>query len=452
LPEIDFKKLTEPLSAADPCGPDLDFEGDDDYLDLLANAEMALPSTFFMSEEEGGRPYDLSKIDIDQNVQKIVQLLGRTRDLRLFILLARFLVFNRDLRGFLGSLETIASFLSDYWDSLHPRAEGEGLTARRMALSMLDLPTVSLPLQYVPLCSSRRSGMITYRAYAIARGVEAARPGESVLTAGAILQALRDTDAAEIEPIAVRFANLPALLERIRTTCLEKGGVEAMPSFDKHVMATTKEINDLINLVVVPETGVPLGQATATGANETDIDLPAGRAPAGAIKNAVEMRSALDAVATYFRAFEPSSAVLPLVVQAQQLHGKSFLEAISVLVPDLAPQVAYPIGGNQFFPLPIERLSTIMPTGEASEEAPSIGGDGHAGLPTDAARPQPLLSSRAQALAQLDAVIGYLRMAEPSSPLPFLLSRATSLADKDFLSVLKSLLPENSLRVRGTDI
>ena len=41
----------------------------------------------------------------------------------------------------------------------------------------------------------------------------------------------------------------------------------------------------------------------------------------------------------------------------------------------------------------------------------------------------------------LEQVGHYFRMAEPSSPIPFLTDRARDLAQRDFLSVLKALLP-----------
>jgi len=37
-------------------------------------------------------------------------------------------------------------------------------------------------------------------------------------------------------------------------------------------------------------------------------------------------------------------------------------------------------------------------------------------------------------------------MAEPSSPIPFLTDRARDLAQRDFLSVLKALLPADTLK------
>jgi type VI secretion system protein ImpA len=38
--------LTAPLAGADPCGPDLDAEGDPGYLNFFAQAELILPSSY----------------------------------------------------------------------------------------------------------------------------------------------------------------------------------------------------------------------------------------------------------------------------------------------------------------------------------------------------------------------------------------------------------------------
>ena len=54
--------------------------------------------------------------------------------------------------------------------------------------------------------------------------------------------------------------------------------------------------------------------------------------------------------------------------------------------------------------------------------------------------------SRAEVLAILEQVGNYFRTAEPSSPIPFLTDRARDLAQRDFLSVLKALLPPKSLK------
>jgi type VI secretion system protein ImpA len=56
------------------------------------------------------------------------------------------------------------------------------------------------------------------------------------------------------------------------------------------------------------------------------------------------------------------------------------------------------------------------------------------------------IQNRSQALALLEQVGNYLRSAEPSSPIPYLVDRARDLAHRDFLSVLKALLPTDSLK------
>jgi type VI secretion system protein ImpA len=46
----------------------------------------------------------------------------------------------------------------------------------------------------------------------------------------------------------------------------------------------------------------------------------------------------------------------------------------------------------------------------------------------------------------LEQVGNYVRSAEPSSPIPYLVDRVRDLAHRDFLSLLKALLPTDSLK------
>jgi type VI secretion system protein ImpA len=54
--------------------------------------------------------------------------------------------------------------------------------------------------------------------------------------------------------------------------------------------------------------------------------------------------------------------------------------------------------------------------------------------------------TRADAVALMTQVAAYYGRTEPSSPIPFLIERARALAGRDFLSILKDILPENTLR------
>jgi type VI secretion system protein ImpA len=162
--------------------------------------------------------------------------------------------------------------------------------------------------------------------------------------------------------------------------------------------------------------------------------------PAGAVASTRDVADALAAIADYFSRREPSSPALLLVRQAEQLMGKSFLEVMRVLVPNHMEQAAVQIGKDrQIFDLPIERLSAFaeapqLPEEEASETE---------GQPA----PRRLeAKTRGDAIRLLEQIGTYYRIAEPSSPVPFLTDRARSFAERDFLSLLKELLPEGAFK------
>ena len=54
-------------------------------------------------------------------------------------------------------------------------------------------------------------------------------------------------------------------------------------------------------------------------------------------------------------------------------------------------------------------------------------------------------SSRAAALALIDAVSLHMQRAEPSSPVPYLLERAKNLASRDFVSLLHDVLSDEAI-------
>ncbi len=188
MPGIDVAALASSLSENDSCGPDLDSQGDEEFLNFVTITEGLLPSEFFRD----GAPFDASTIGVDGQISRMAPLLGRTRDIRLLSLLARFLVLDRDLARFAGVIEAISRLLEVYWNEVHPREERESFSLRAAAIATLDEPTVCIPLQYMPLCEDRRFGIISFRTRMYAVGEAKPREGETALPA--ILQALQESD------------------------------------------------------------------------------------------------------------------------------------------------------------------------------------------------------------------------------------------------------------------
>ena len=202
-PDPAVAALCAPLAGEAPYGPDLDFDGDGDYLNFFAQAEGILPSSFFSAED--GKPFDRTAVDINGQLELVKPLLGRTRDLRLLIMQARLQVLNRDLAGFAVSVAAAAELLANSWDQVHPRCPGSDLTARSITVAGLDVPTVVFPLQYTPLFDARRIGMVTYRALMIAGDEVKPRGGEQKLATAAIIEARGDADPAETSRPSARM-------------------------------------------------------------------------------------------------------------------------------------------------------------------------------------------------------------------------------------------------------
>ena len=158
---------------------------------------------------------------------------------------------------------------------------------------------------------------------------------------------------------------------------------------------------------------------------------------AGKVASAAAAAAALDAVAGFFAKSDPSNPALLLVRQAQQMMGKSFVEMMRILVPAHIDTAAIQIGRERSFDLPIAQMADLL--GEAeSLPVPEIE---HQNFAFKA-------ENRGQALALLDNVAGFFRQAEPSNPVPLLMEKAREMAQRDFISVLREVLPDGALKDR----
>jgi type VI secretion system protein ImpA len=222
-------------------------------------------------------------------------------------------------------------------------------------------------------------------------------------------------------------AMLKTSLARIRNIFMMQGassGLENLPA-----------LVDKIQLLVDPQAAI---REETVDVAEGDV-APAGDAPA----SLADAQQALAAIAEYYSRLEPSSPTLPLVRQAHQLIGKSFFEVMSILVPQQMEKAAFQIGADQFFELPVNKLSKLPEGTAALEISTSSSGSGGS--------PQYRVDSRTQAIALLEQVQRFFRHSEPSSPVPMLCDRARALAERDFMGVLREVLPKAALKTFGAE-
>jgi len=414
----------DPISADAPCGPDLDLEGDPDFLNFMAATEGQLPASFFS--------FDRKSIDFPAAFAAAEPLLKRTHDVRLYALLAKLAILNRDLAGFGTWMVTIASLLEQRWDEVHPRGENGDFGARLAQLGTLnDGPVVVLPLQYAPLIESQRDGAFVFRAELVGSGDVKPREGETLPPAAAVTRILEQCDFDLLRARAALVGQIGQAAASIERTTQERVGYEQGVKLND-LRSLIERIQAYLQAAIARRE--PNAAPTHAAADSPDPEgetRASGSAKPGRFTSLAEVDAALAAAHGYFLASEPSSPALMLVGQARESLGKTLYDVLKLLAPAHAEAARVFVGRDSPFPVPVSALAnTVGPEIARASVDPS--------------------ASRAEALQVIDAVAAHLRSAEPSSPAPLLLERAKALASRDFLALLGELMPEESLNAMKT--
>ena len=411
------------------CGPDLDLEGDADFLNFMATYEGSLPASFYDYREGLER----KEIDFAAVSRAGASLLERTHDVRLHTLLAKLRILDRDLPGFEKHLGVIAWLLAHRWDEVHPRGE-DGDFAQRLAQvgTLDDGPVVILPVQYAPLLETQRDGALSFRARMVARGEANPREKERLASAAAIDRIIEKADAEALVRTTTSVERIRAALSAIEAVTREKVGQEIGIEFKTLGPLVARIAEFMREIAIKRDPSLAPPPSETGGAAEPETAGPgsggavaAGAAP-GAFANLGEIDAALASALGYFALSEPSSPSRLLIAQARDTLGKNLYDVMRQLAPSHADNARVFVGPEGAFTVPVSSLSNASGVEFERVETP----------------PAP---SRAAALSLIDAVASHIRRVEPSSPAPFLLERARSLASRDFLSLLRDLLPEDDL-------
>lgn len=435
---IELAALSRPVSESEPCGPDLDVAGEPDYMNFMANAEGLLPARFF--------EFDRASIDFAAQFETARKFIDVTRDIRLLSVLAKFHALDRDLDGFAACIDAIATLLEERWDEVHPRVEDGNFDARAAPLNSLDdSPTIMFPLQYAPLAQTERQGPVSYRSFMIASGEVKARQGEQAFDSSGIEKALNEADLPTLVATRDQIAQIQEGYRRIRNA-VSRAGFDQSVSFE-NVPALVPKMLALVEGVVArrdPSAALqqpePEPELEAAGEAGAPSSASAQAVMRGRVRSVADAGKALAAVASYFDRAEPSSPALLLIRQAEQLIGKSFIDVMRVLVPARVQDAQVQLGTEQVFSLQLEKLSGLAAKGGAGNGAAAPAAAGESGGAASDAIGE--VATRQEAVALLDDVGVYYRSREPSSPIPLLTDRARGLVERDFLYLLKDLLPE----------
>lgn len=424
-----FDLVDTPLAGEQPCGPDL--EGDNDFEATLEAAAGKLPASYFdfINPEKA---LDLKPgFNLKDELAPLLGLLKKSHDLRILVPSARLCILSGDIISFGDAIAAMSRLLSAHWVDVHPRASDGDFSIRESHLSLLtDRATVIFPLQFAPLDVTRRHGAVSFRAQLLASKAISPRAKETVLDEAAIRDALLRSENFEALKARCAALNLvEASLKQIRSDFIDNAGYERAPDFGA-LTTTLAPIRDYLQGIIAER------EPAAAAPAETGAEAEAETADAGpalmakgaiVLTSAAEAEAALAAIEGYFGGSEPSNPATLLIRQAQQLIGKSFIDAMLLVSPSLADKAVIKIGGDAALTITAAQMKALAEQGSKPKAA-------------EAAAP-PSIASRGEAIAWMEAVEKHFQRNEPSSPIPLLLARARTYAGKDFAMLMKEMMP-----------
>jgi type VI secretion system protein ImpA len=325
---VDVPLLLAAVSATSPCGEDLEYDANFLHLERAAQGqpERSMGDSILPAE-----PPDWRSIR-----QQSLDLLARSKDLRITHFLLQSTLALDGLPGLADSLQLIEQLLATYWPELHPRLDADDdndPTVRINALAGLTCDTTVGLLRESILTRSRAFGPVSLRAAFNASGLQHFN-GES-LSAEHLAGALQDSDAEQLELVRNALRSARASCEAIEQYVSEHVG-----SASGVDLSALKQPLKLALQV--------LGQHAPQGADSVEADVAeqapdndpaqpvASAAPrvSGEINSRDDVLRSLDRILAYYQRHEPSSPLPMLLNRAKNLVNADFAAIVRNLIPD----------------------------------------------------------------------------------------------------------------------
>lgn len=336
---VDVEALLQVLSEAEPCGPNLEY---DPAFFELEQAALGKPEVQYGDTITPAVPPEWKVVK-----KQALDLLDRTRDLRVAVPLLRSLLALHGLPGFADGSQLIQSLVSMHWDSVHPQLDPDDdfdpmLRVNSLA-SLVDGATMLRELKEAVLVQLPGLGPLTLRSLEMASGELPTPEGQTAVSLATLEAGLRDADPeiaqAALEAATAAHDHVVELeLELVRRI----GSSQAL-NLDP-LVRNLRRIRDFLGRQEGADDSV-----AESGEDSAAADGAAGagavrRQPSAGISGDIESRAdvvrMLDKILAYYARHEPSSPVPMLLERAKRLAPKTFFEILEDLAPDSLDQVA----------------------------------------------------------------------------------------------------------------
>ena len=328
------------ISADEPCGPNLEFDGDFTEFERLSvgKPEQQYGTTIVPAEEPEWK-------DV---IAAGAALMERTYDLRVMAQLAVARLQRDGMPGYAAALALIRQVLETRWLPVHPQLDPDDdndPTLRANALLAIGAPARVLRyLRTMPLARSARAGVVSWRDMAIAAGTIEPEEGAEKMTEAVIAAAFRETDAGRLAALQAAVGSAIDSVAAIPAAFNDQAGYGTGPDFTE----LTRLLRDIKQMIerhaASPEQAEAEDAETGIAAPADDgaEDTPAARprtaavsiTQLGAVTSRADAVRLLDLVIEYYARHEPSSPLPLLIGRARRLADKGFMDLVRDLAPD----------------------------------------------------------------------------------------------------------------------
>ena len=336
---VPIDELLADIAADNPCGDDLEY---DPEFGALERDARPIPEQVMGEAVVPAREPDWLAIR-----RRALDLFGRTKDLRIGVVLARALLNTDGLAGLRDGLTVLVRLVAERWDGVHPRLDPDDTldptTRVNILATLCDKETFLKDLRAAPLFTSRAFGPIRYRDVAVASGTlkVAAEEGQAPgLDLAQIAAAARDADAEAVIAAADAVRTATAEAVALETSLTAQVGVQHAASFaplTRELAAITKFMDERLAALGLGADPAATATAPLPGAAADTGAAAAGRpqpAASGEIASREDVVRLLDGICAYYTRHEPASPVPILLQRAKRLVPLPFIDIIRDLAPD----------------------------------------------------------------------------------------------------------------------
>lgn len=319
---LDVNQLVTPLDGDSPSGENLEYEPE---FGELERAAQGTDEHVMGDEVVAAQEADWSAV-LDQTRE----LLGRTRDLRIAVLLTRAALNQHGPEGLADGTAVIRGLLEQQWDTVHPQLDAEDNddpTFRvNSVMPLSDRDGMLNDILNMTIVSSQAVGRFNLRDVKVANGdLQPLEHQENVPDTALIAAAFMDCDIDELQTTA---AYIDTALENIGKTeaiFAENVGAANSPDIDG-LVSDLKELKKVYaENLVARGIGVEVPEGAAAGA----------AAPiSGEVNSREDAIRMIDKICMYYDRNEPSSPVPMLLQRAKRLISKDFLDIMRDLTPE----------------------------------------------------------------------------------------------------------------------